>query len=352
MMHELRYQFAKLQWSTQRRADFYQLLSNFTADGLPLYEALAEIHHQYHRFNNPVAALTGKLLPRMRGAGNKVHTLGSALDGLVPVIEAMAIRSGEDAGDISAGLQRATDIALVQDRISRSIRNELAYPLFLFVLLGLLMIALSSHIVPTMHEIMPQHLWPGSAQRMAMVAEYTPVIMITGGLLVIASLWAYLRTRSRWTGQWRHYADSWLFPYTLHRRTSGALLLSSLSALLKIGVPFSLALQRLADSSGAWERAHINRVRGRLRRGEREGKALAGNLFEAEVRWQLELYGRLNRFAEALDQLSERALHQTERRIKQSFSILRTCLLFVVAGLIFWIYSAFMAITLAARSLG
>ncbi len=46
--------FLQLRWTTARRADFYELLAGFTADGLPIFEALTEIHRQYQRFGEPL----------------------------------------------------------------------------------------------------------------------------------------------------------------------------------------------------------------------------------------------------------------------------------------------------------
>jgi type II secretory pathway component PulF len=348
----LRRSWMRLHWTTEHRADFYELLAGFAADGLPVYEALVEMNHQYARHGHPLAELTRQLLAAMRGAGGAVHSLGSALHGRVPVVEGMAVRSGEDAGDVASGLARAAGIARVQQRMSQVIRGELIYPAFLLLLFALLLIGLATHVVPTLSDILPESRWPASAQAMATLARATPSLMAGIAVLGLMATVGFIAARSRWTGELRNWADRHLFPFTLHRRVSGALLLSSLGALLQIGLPFSLALSRLAEHSGAWERAQLARIRGRLRRGEREGTALAGPLFDPDLRWQLELYGRISRFSEALASFSDRALVRTEARIRSSFAVLRTLLLVVIAGLIFWVYSAFMGVTLAARSLG
>ena len=88
-----------------------------------------------------------------------------------------------------------------------------------------------------------------------------------------------------------------------------------------------------------------------MRRGEREGEALATPLFDDDLRWQIQLYGQMSRFSEALDAFSTRSLGLVQARIRRSFAVLRTLLLITVAATIFWIYSAFLAITLTARTL-
>ncbi len=286
----------------------------------------------------------------MRGTQGKVETFGEALSGLVPMVEALAVKSGEDAGDISGGLRRAGDIARLQQQVNQAIRGELAYPIFLLLLLGILLTAMSSYVLPIMGEILDEARWPPQAQAVAQFSRWTPFTLGVASVLLIGGGLGFLHSRSRWIGRFRDWCDQYLFPFTLYRRTTGALMLASLSALIRIGIPFSLALERLAEIGGAWERQQLMRIRNRLRRGEREGAALAIPLFDAQLRWQLELYGKLSRFSEAMETLSTRVIDHTQAQIRFSFSLVRTLLLVTIAGLILWIYSAFMAITLAART--
>lgn len=337
--------------NTQQRADFYELLAGFTVDGIPTFEALVEIDRQYRRFGNPMAVLTSRIVRRMRGADGRVHSFSGALNGLVPVIEAVAVSSGEDAGDVADGLRRAAGIARINQEISQTIHRELAYPIALLLMLAALLVVVSTHVVPAMAEVLPEALWPSSARLVAALSRATPWLLGGGAILLGGGAIAFLALRSRWTGPLREWLDRRVFPWSLHRRTSGALILASLATLIRIGIPFSHALEKLTESGGAWERAHLARIRSRLRRGEREGEALATPLFDDDLRWQIQLYGQMSRFSEALDAFSTRSLGLVQARIRRSFAVLRTLLLITVAATIFWIYSAFLAITLTARTL-
>jgi len=102
----------RMRLNSQRRSDFYELLGNFVADGLPLYDALSAIDEQYRKTKEPMAFLSTLALLRMRGGqGGKAYTFGQAIHGYVPVVEAMAISSGEEAGSPAEGLHRAAQIA-------------------------------------------------------------------------------------------------------------------------------------------------------------------------------------------------------------------------------------------------
>jgi type II secretory pathway component PulF len=332
------------------RADAYELLAGFTHDGLPSFEALQALDRYYARAGHPMHPVTREWLARMRGARGLAMPLGRAAQGLVPAIESVALASGEDAGDIAAGLRRAASIARAQQRLGAALKEHLAYPLFLLALLGALLVGLGTHVVPVLEEIAPAGIWPPSAQAMAALGRATPWLLPALGLLACALAVAYGWSRDRWTGRWRDRADRWLFPYTLHRRLSAALLLSSLASLLAIGVPFATALQGLSEAGGPWQRWQLQRIAQRLRRGEGEGEALAGPLLDPELRWQVALYGRMTRFAQALENFAERSMAYTLARVSAAFAVIRTLLLLTVAAAIFWVYSAFVALTLLARS--
>jgi len=343
----------RLRINSQRRSDFYELLGNFVADGLPIFDALSEIDKQYQKTGEPTQLLTGMALIRIRGGqGGKAYTFGHALADFVPVVESMAISSGEEAGSPAEGLHRAAQIAKSNERIVGTIREEVTYPFFLLMIFSLVMMGLGNYVIPLFSEVLPEHQWPPVARYMAALAKATPGILMGTGIFVTAFLSFYFWQRSNLTHALRGAVlDRYLFPWTLHRRMTGALLLSSMSTLIHIGVPFSQVLERMALSSGKWEAMHLARVRNRMRRGMREGDALATDLFDEAMRWQITLYGRMTNFSEGLTKLAERSIENTQKAIQKSFGAFRVGLMVAIAGLIAWVYTAFLAITMAAKTL-
>lgn len=340
----------RLRINSQRRGDFYELLGHFVADGLPLFEALTEIDQQYQRSGEPMQLISRAALIRMRGEHGRAYTFGHALDGYVPVVEAIAVSSGEDAGNPAEGLYRAAEVCRSNGKIVATIRQELAYPVFLFLVFSLLMIGISEHVIPMFEAVLPMAKWPAIAQNMARVAHATPWILTLITLLLVIVLGSYFLQRSKWTGPRRDWFDQHMLPWNLHRRVTGALLLAAMSTLIRIGIPFSQVLERLAAASGPWEALHLMRVRNRLRRGMREGEAMSTELFDVQMRWQISLYGRMTRFSDGLAKLAERLVEDTQKSIRRSFAVLRGVLMLLIAALIAWIYMAFLAITMAAKA--
>jgi len=342
----------RLRINSQRRSDFYELLGNFVADGLPLFDALSAIDEQYRKTGEPMQFLSSLALLRIRGGqGGRAYTFGHALSGYVPVVEAMAISSGEEAGSPAEGLHRAAQIARSNDQIVGTIREEVTYPFFLFMVFALVMIGIGNYVIPLFSEVLPPHQWPPVARYMAALAAATPGLLLFMAVFLTVVLTFYFWRRSQWIQGPRKFFDHYIFPWTLHRRMTGALLLSAMSTLIHIGVPFSQILERLAVSSGRWEAMHLSRVRNRMRRGMREGDALATDLFDEAMRWQITLYGRMTNFSEGLTKLATRSIDGTQAAIRKSFGVLRVGLMVGIAALIAWVYTAFLSITMAAKSL-
>jgi len=333
------------------RADFYDLLGGFVADGIPLFTALSEIDVQYQRHGHPMRGITREAILRLRGRGHGVYSFGMALRGMVPANEVLTILGGEESGQTALGLARAAQLCREGNAIAAALRAELGYPAFLVLLFSALLVGISMEVVPTLSSILPVDRWPASARAVAWLASAVPWLLGAMALTGIGYSAIFFILRERWTGPFRYRLDAAVFPWSTHRRISGAMLLSSLSALLRIGVPLSHALERLRDNGAPWEASHIEHMRGQLRLGVPEGRALASELFDSDMRWQIELYGRMTEFSQGLEKLSVRLVRLTRERVVKSAAVLRVVLLVLIAMTVVWLYSAFLSITMAARAM-
>jgi len=334
------------------RAEFYELLGGFVADGIPLFNALTEIDTQYQRHAHPMRHVTQEAILRLRGQGKGVYSFGMALRGMVPANEVLTILGGEESGQTALGLGRAGQLCREGSAIVGALREELGYPAFLVLLFAALLIGISAEVIPTLSSILPVERWPASARAIAGLAGAAPWLLALLALIGFGYVAAFLTLRESWTGPFRQWLDRSVFPWSTYRRISGAMLLSSLSALLRIGVPLSHALERLRDNGAAWEAGHIEYMRGQLRLGVPEGRALASDLFDTDMRWQIELYGRMTEFSLGLEKLSVRLVRLTRERIVKSAAVIRVVLLVLIAMTVVWLYSAFLSITMAARAVG
>lgn len=330
------------------------LLGNFISDGIPFFDAIQEMDEQFKKAKDARREITSTVIRRMRGGEKEKNffTLGQALSGIVPSTEAMTIDAGEQAADLAGGLRRAAALSQNASRIRKTIRSELTYPIFLLALLLVLLFMVSTSVLPVLGEIAPREHWPIHARALGAVADKT--VWIAGGILFLVlgiGGW-FAASKGRWTGEMRNIFDRYVFPWNLNRRITGAMFMSSVSALLRMGMPLSQALDRLSEISSAWERKHFAAIKSRMRKGMREGEAIAGPLFDADIRWQIILYGRLTDFSGGLERMAERVTERVIDQTAKSFGFFRILMLIGVAGMIVWVYSSFLAVTMAARTTG
>ena len=341
----------KFQISATARQEFYELMGNFISDGIPFFDALQNVDKQFVIANDPRKWLTTTAIRRMRGGEKQMaFSFGHALQGMVPPIEAMTIDAGEQSGDMTGALMRAATIAKNASRIKKVIWGELAYPVFLVILMCALLIMLSTVVMPVFEQIASRERWPTAARLLGGLADHAVLVIILSLLLVGGWIGAFIATKDRWVGETRDKFDRFIFPWNMHRRIASALIMSSIAALMRMGVPISTALDKLGETSGAWARNHFGRVKNKMRKGAREGDALAGDLFDKGIRWQIILYGQLTDFSGGLERLSERLTEAIIEKTKSVFGLIRTLAMVAVAIMIVWVYGSFMLVTMAARS--
>lgn len=338
-----------LAWGPAQRRQFYDLASNFISDGVPVYEAIQEIGKRWEAQQNPKAEIANSLLAGLRGHSGVALRLGQAMQKWVPSMESMAIDAGEQSGDIANGLRMASRLTEVTARIRNTVIGEMAYPGFLLLMVGAFLYMVSVAVVPVFADILPRQRWPMGPKILGVVSDLAPFLY--GGLmaLFIGIILAFKYTKGPWTGEVRSIFDQWIPPWSIHRQISGAILMTCFAALTKAGIPFSAVIAKLAATASAWDLGHLDLMRSKMRRGMRDGDAMAGPLFDEDVRWEIGVYGRLTGFATALESLSLRVVDRVIERIKLFATIARTFIMFFIAGLIVWVYGSFFSITMAVK---
>lgn len=338
-----------LAWGATERRMFYDLCANFIADGVPVYEAIEEIGKRWEAQKNPKAQITNSLLAGFRGQGGTALRFGQAMQEWAPSMEAMAIDAGEQSGDIVNGLRMASRLTEVTARIRGTLIGEMMYPAFLLLLFGAFLYMLSTAVMPVFADILPREKWPTGARILGALADAAP--WLYGGLLlfIVSLLGAFSWTRGPWVGDVRGFFDQWVPPWSIQRQVSGAILMTCFAVLTKAGIPFSAVIAKLSVTASAWDLSHLNLMRSKMRRGMRDGDAMAGPLFDEDVRWEIGVYGRLTSFSSALESLSVRVVDRVIKKIQVFAGVLRNLIMFAIAGMIVWVYGTFFTITMAVK---
>lgn len=336
-------------WNVARRREFYTMAAGFIADGKPVYDTLQVFEERWRAIRDSRADTIAQMMADMRGRNGKALRMGQAIAKWAPSTEAMAIDAGEQSGDIANGLQMAARLADTQSRIKTTLIGEMIYPGFLLLMFVALLFMLQIAVIPVFADIAPRDRWPASARYMGLLAENAGLLssLLIGS--IIAVITAYKITQGRWTGEVRDFFDRWIPPWSIGRRISGAVMMSCFASFIKAGVPFSSIISQLSATASDWEKLHLDGMRSKMRRGVRDGDAMAGPIFDEDVRWEIGVYGGMTMFDKALGSLSERVTANVIARIQSFTATLRTLIMFLVAGMIIWVYGSFFAITMAAK---
>lgn len=343
--------FKLIQISSAKREEFYLLLASFVKDGIPVKEALESMDVELKECKDARSLLTSSILLELRGGGQKASfTVGQALSGLVPTMEAITIDAGESGGDLASGFERAAELSRNNSKIKSTVKSALTYPAILFVMIGFALWMMKTQFIPAMRGMAPVEIWPASAQRLAVVSDNTEFIF--GGIvLAIASiLVTFVFTKSAWIGSQRDFFDKHIFPWSISRSISAASILASIASLMRMGVPLNDALDRMERAASLWESSHFMRIRARMKLGQREGEAISEDLFDRDERWKIILYGNLVDFSSAMEKMSKSIMERVIANVEITFGIIRNIMLFAVGGLVLWMYGSFMSVTMAARS--
>lgn len=341
---------ARVGFGPAQRADLYDMVAGLVEDGKPLFDALSDMHKQFTREGHPGAIVLASVLRAMRGSSGRAITVGQALAPWVDPVEAMTIDAGAQVGRVADGFRMAKRLCETTGRVRKTIRSEMLYPAALVLVFLAFLGGVGALLLPMLTEVLPRHQWPRSAQAMGWLGDHAIALSVTLVAIIGSLLGAFALSRDNWVGPMRDRFDRLVFPWSLACTIKGALLLSTISIMLKAGTPFDTILSQLRSTAGDWERNHLDRMRSNLRAGWHAGDALAGSMYSGRIRWQIEIYGQMSNFAESIDRLSHRVVEQVIQKVKSTFLVIGNVVIVVITGMAIWTYGTFMDITLAVRS--
>lgn len=244
----------------RQRADFYFDLASALEDKVPLFTTLRKYETRARQRSRGQALLFQRMLREAMGG-----SLSQALAGVVPPSELVmidAIQNGSD-GALAQGLYFLSDTVEKVDKMFRTMKKAVVYPVVLLIVFSALLTGFSLFAVPVLTELMAPEKWPLIGQALYAVSQ---TIRHYGAFIavgLVAAIAAFAWSLSRWQGPVRRWLDK-RAPYSLYRDFSGAMLVVSLSSLMRTGVSLRSSLERAARFSSPWMRWHLRQILARL----------------------------------------------------------------------------------------
>jgi type II secretory pathway component PulF len=265
------------------------------------------------------------------------HPFSDCLKGWAPNRERLMLSVG-DVSDLEDALLNLIKVSEGSTRMIRPIISAVTYPSFLLMMSVLIMYAIGVYMVPPMLSAAPNTVWTGTAKTLINLSEWIQVNWLTAFMIfpVIATI-IYV-TIGYWTGPIRVKFDRFP-PWSLYKIFTGITWLLALSALIKGGVPVSVALSSLRRDSSRYLKERIDGALFHIKNGENLGQSLdkAGHEFpDKMIIADLKIYSELDNFEEALDKLANEWLEESVYMIEQRAEILNMVAMLAVSGIIAW----------------
>ena len=265
------------------------------------------------------------------------HPFSDALKGWAPNRERLMLSVG-DVSDLESALLNLIKVAEGSTRMIRPIVGAITYPSFLLMMSVLILYAIGVYMVPPMLDAAPNTVWTGTAKTLIDLSEWIQVNWLTAFSIFPAVFLLIYLTIGIWTGPIRVKFDRFP-PWSLYKIFTGITWLLSLSALVKGGVPVSVALTSLKRDSNRYLIERIDSALDHIKNGENLGQALdkAGKEFpDKQIISDLKIYSELDNFEEALDKLANDWLEDSVYMIEQKAEVMNIVAMLFVSAVIAW----------------
>ena len=265
------------------------------------------------------------------------YAFSDALKGWAPSRERLMLSVG-DMSDLESALLNLIKVAEGTEKMLKPIIGAIAYPSFLLLMSVLVIYAIGAYMVPPMMDAAPNARWTGTAKDLVAVSLWIQKNWALAFAFFPALFTLIYTTIGIWTGPTRKAIDD-CPPWSLYKMFMGITWLLSLSALIKGGVPISVALTSLRKDSSRYLRERIDRAMDFIKNGDNLGQALSKsklNFPDKEIVADLRIYAELDNFEEALDRLANDWLDESAEAVEQKASILNMVAMFAISGIIAW----------------
>ncbi|MBR6327602.1 MAG: type II secretion system F family protein [Alphaproteobacteria bacterium] len=323
--------------SNSNRLKIYRKLASLLRNRFSLMDALDMLHDGLtNGGKNPGEPMALAMASWGRALQNGLP-FSDALKGWAPDRERLMLSVG-DVSNLENALLNLIKVSEGSTKMIRPIVSAIAYPSFLFMMSVLIIWAIGVYMVPPMLEAVPGLHWTGTGKTLVDLSEWVQKNwLLAFSVFPIVALIIY-STISVWTGSLRTKFDK-IPPWSLYKIFVGITWLLALSALVKGGVPVSVAMQSLKRDASRYLIERIDGALKFIKNGDNLGQALskAGHQFpDKEIIADLKIYAELDNFEEALENLANNWLEESVYMIEQKAEILNMVAILTVAAIIAW----------------
>ncbi|WP_196252863.1 type II secretion system F family protein [Pseudomonas aeruginosa] len=169
---QLQFAFYSKQFGRKERLQFYESMSTLLENGVPLKDAVAEVHkifaHEGQHPFHPVAIASREAL---MGLSNGKR-LATAMALYLPAQERALIEAGEMSGNLVQAMGDAVSLVEAQARIRATIWQALLYPSALSAMMVFLLCIVAYRMVPSLARLSDPVTWTGPLATLNAIASF------------------------------------------------------------------------------------------------------------------------------------------------------------------------------------
>ena len=323
--------------SSSNRLKIYRKLASLLRNRFSLMDALDMLHDGVTNGGKHTSEPMAIAMASWGHALQNGVPFSDALKGWAPDRERLMLSVG-DVSNLENALLNLIKVSEGSTKMIRPIISAIAYPSFLFMMSVLIVWAIGVYMVPPMLEAVPGLNWVGTARTLVDLSAWIQKNwLLAFSFFPVVSLVIY-STISIWTGKLRTTFDN-IPPWSLYKIFVGITWLLALSALVKGGVPVSVALQSLKRDASKYLIERTDAALAYIKNGDNLGQSLSKTGFQfpdKEIIADLKIYAELDNFEEALESLANNWLEESVYLIEQKAAILNMVAILTVAAIIAW----------------
>jgi type II secretory pathway component PulF len=332
----------------QKRADFYYDLAAALEDKIPIFTILKGYEARARRRDPSSASMYRAMMKAMQAGG-----LSVALRPILVSSELIMLDAIQNSGDaaLSKGLYFMSEMSGKLDHMNDVMRRAVTYPLMMLCLTITMIVAFSLYAVPLIESLLPLDKWPPAGKALYAVSyavRHYGFYMLGG---VVVCLAVFLKSLATWQSPLRRKLDNFI-PYSVYRTYTSAMLIVSISSLMRTGVSLRASLERAMKFSSPWLRWHLREV---MRAMSSDSANKFGSAFKTGM-LSHDMEDRVQEASERRDPVAAfvkigiGSIDRIVRSMEDASSSITTALLFIAGGSLGMMIIAFLLTTQSISS--
>ncbi|MGE4293566.1 MAG: type II secretion system F family protein [Desulfovibrio sp.] len=326
---------ARLAFGSAMRQRTWKKLAAQTRHGMSLDQSLHQMQARAASRRSPTVLVYTRVLEYL-GLG---HNLGASLSDFATPEEVMLISSGQRSGRLSEGLELAAGLLAARQKIIQAVFSALAYPAFLLTMCMVLLLVVSTMVMPKFAMLSDPAKWNGAAatfyKMTSFVASFSGVLTL---IVVLCSLAAALFTLPMWTGRLRLYVEK-IPPWSIYRLTVGSVWLYTLSTLMRSGIQLSHIIESMinSDSITPYLRERVMAISVENGTGKNLGESMYDcgmNFPDQELIDDLRVYAVLPNFHNRIHELASEWMYDGVELVKRQSRLLNLLGMILITSLV------------------